>query len=144
MNLEHAQLIANIRSLPARFGAWLREQREERNLTQAELARRIGLNHRTQLTNIEKGGSRLDAEFAVRIAEALDLPADEVLRRAGFAIGDDGFPPELIRFRDLSETYKGLVVKQISMYHRAQKEEGGNDNRDLQQNKVAQGARRGE
>lgn len=67
------------------FGSRLRELREEKDVTQEELARRVDLS-RTSITNIEKGRQRVMLHQMVELAEALGaepltlLPASETLR----------------------------------------------------------------
>ncbi len=64
------------------FGNRVRELREEKNVTQEELARRVDLS-RTSITNIEKGRQRILLHQLVDIAAALDakpqdlMPSDE-------------------------------------------------------------------
>jgi len=65
------------------FGDRVRELREEKNVTQEELARRVDLS-RTSITNIEKGRQRILLHQLVEIASALDakpqdlMPAEQV------------------------------------------------------------------
>lgn len=62
------------------FGSRVRELREERKVTQDELARRVALS-RTSITNIERGRQRVLLHQMMEIAEALDAqPADLVPR----------------------------------------------------------------
>jgi transcriptional regulator with XRE-family HTH domain len=66
------------------FGARLRELREEKSVTQEELARRVDLS-RTSITNIEKGRQRVMLHQMVDLARALEaepqtlLPASDSL-----------------------------------------------------------------
>lgn len=66
------------------FGSRLRELREQKSVTQEELARRVDLS-RTSITNIEKGRQRVMLHQMVELAEALDadplslLPVGEAL-----------------------------------------------------------------
>jgi transcriptional regulator with XRE-family HTH domain len=58
------------------FGSRLRELREEKSVTQEELAKRVELS-RTSITNIEKGRQRIMLHQLVELAEALDAnPSD--------------------------------------------------------------------
>jgi transcriptional regulator with XRE-family HTH domain len=52
------------------FGSRLRALREEKSVTQEELARRVDLS-RTSITNIEKGRQRIMLHQVVELAEAL-------------------------------------------------------------------------
>lgn len=53
------------------FGSRLRALREEKSVTQEELARRVDLS-RTSITNIEKGRQRIMLHQVVELAEALE------------------------------------------------------------------------
>ena len=66
----------------ASFGALLRRQRQEAELTQAALAERAGLSIRN-VQNLEHGVNQPLRDTARRLADALDLPAEE---RARFLI----------------------------------------------------------
>ena len=65
-----------------RLYATLRQLREERDLTQAELGKRLGLTQR-KVSLIESGDRRLDVIELVRIARALEVGLTELLDRAG-------------------------------------------------------------
>jgi transcriptional regulator with XRE-family HTH domain len=56
----------------ATIGGRLRRLRKERNLTQAELARQIGIQQ-SDLSRMEKGEYRVSLDNLVRILKALDL-----------------------------------------------------------------------
>lgn len=56
----------------AAIGGRLRRLRKERNLTQAELARQIGIQQ-SDLSRMEKGEYRVSLDNLVRILKALDL-----------------------------------------------------------------------
>lgn len=60
------------------FGNRVRELREERNVTQEELARRVDLS-RTSITNIEKGRQRILLHQLVDIAAALDAKPQDLM-----------------------------------------------------------------
>lgn len=53
------------------FGSRVRALREERNVTQEELASRVALS-RTSITNIERGRQRVMLHQMMDIAQALD------------------------------------------------------------------------
>ncbi|MDQ4123138.1 MAG: thiamine pyrophosphate-dependent enzyme [Acidobacteriota bacterium] len=65
------------------FGAWLRQQRETRGLTQARAAQAVGI-HVNQLARIEKGESGTKKATVSAIAKAFSLDETEALQRAGF------------------------------------------------------------
>jgi predicted ATPase/transcriptional regulator with XRE-family HTH domain len=58
------------------FGAWIRRQRTARGLLQKELALQVGCSV-TALQKIERDERRPSRAMAERLAEALDVPADE-------------------------------------------------------------------
>lgn len=60
------------------FGARLRELREEKSVTQDELARRVDLS-RTSITNIEKGRQRVMLHQMVNLARALEADPQTLL-----------------------------------------------------------------
>ena len=60
------------------FGNRVRELREEKNVTQEELARRVDLS-RTSITNIEKDRQRILLHQLVDIAAALDAKPQDLM-----------------------------------------------------------------
>jgi transcriptional regulator with XRE-family HTH domain len=60
------------------FGNRVRALREEKNVTQDELGRRVDLS-RTSITNIEKGRQRVLLHQMVDIARALDAEPTELI-----------------------------------------------------------------
>jgi transcriptional regulator with XRE-family HTH domain len=70
------------------FGSRVRELREERKVTQDELARRVALS-RTSITNIERGRQRVLLHQMMEIAQALDAEPAALVPRA------DGEPAPL-------------------------------------------------
>jgi transcriptional regulator with XRE-family HTH domain len=76
------------------FGSRVRALREEKNVTQEELAKRVDLS-RTSITNIEKGRQRVMLHQMVDIAVALDaepqtlIPSPEAARVAEPVLRDD-------------------------------------------------------
>lgn len=69
------------------FGSRLREAREQADVTQEELARRVDLS-RTSITNIEKGRQRILLHQVLNLAGALNvdpaqlMPSDETAEPA--------------------------------------------------------------
>lgn len=63
------------------FGDWLRSERENRGLSQADLARLANLN-RAVINKIESG-TRPTPDTLKSIAKGLKLPEGEVMRAAG-------------------------------------------------------------
>ena len=64
----------------ASFGYWVRRRRKALDLTQHELAQRAGYAL-TTIRKIESDARRPSRDMAERLAEVLELPADE---RAAF------------------------------------------------------------
>jgi DNA-binding Lrp family transcriptional regulator len=64
------------------FGAWLRQAREQRRYTQAELAGRIGVST-TVLSRVEHGEKRLSEDALDRLAEAWGEDPERLRLRAG-------------------------------------------------------------
>lgn len=62
------------------LGETIRELREQRELTQQELADRCGI-HRVYLINVEKGRANTSARLLVQIAAVLQILPSEVFRR---------------------------------------------------------------
>src|SRR5947207_10533989 len=58
------------------FGLWLKQRRRALDLTQGDLARRVGCSLET-IVKIEAGERRPSKQVAERLAECLDVPADE-------------------------------------------------------------------
>jgi transcriptional regulator with XRE-family HTH domain len=63
------------------FGDRVRALRENRSVTQEELARRVQLS-RASITNIEKGRQRVLLHQLVNIADALDAKPSELMPSA--------------------------------------------------------------
>ncbi len=64
------------------FGAWLREQREARRLSQQALAEAIGVSS-SLLSRVERGEKNLSPEALTRLAAALGCAADKLMLKAG-------------------------------------------------------------
>tara|TARA_R110001606_G_scaffold52504_1_gene130218 strand:- start:710 stop:1102 length:393 start_codon:yes stop_codon:yes gene_type:complete len=70
-----------------RVGRNIREIRNERFLTLAELAERLGISHQ-QLQKYETGTNRISASMIVDLVEVLNVPIEELFR----GIHSDGVP----------------------------------------------------
>lgn len=68
------------RSLVNRFPAILRELRQEKGLSQEELADKAGL-HRTYISQIERGLKSPSLRSLEQIAEALGVPLSTLVKR---------------------------------------------------------------
>jgi|SRR5579859_1854168 len=87
-----------------RFGAWLRQRRQEAGLSAIQLAKRTGTTDGT-IVRIEQGqiASPAPAKLS-RIAQALGLSLADVYAMAGYAVPNDlpSFQPYLRRkYRDM-------------------------------------------
>ena len=58
------------------FGLWLKARRRSMDLTQPDLAKRVGCSLET-IVKIESGERRPSKQVAERLAECLGIPADE-------------------------------------------------------------------
>lgn len=58
---------------------YVREHRERRGLTQEQLAERLDTN-KGQVSKLERGAQRMNDDWAIRIAEALNREPWELLR----------------------------------------------------------------
>ena len=58
------------------FGSWLKERRKKLDLTQFDLADRVGCSEDT-IQKIERGERRPSKQFSQRLAEVLGIPSDE-------------------------------------------------------------------
>lgn len=67
---------------PTRVTNSIREHREQRGITQAELARRVGVTRQTLLA-IEGGKYSPTLELAFQIAGVFEVPLDEVFAYPG-------------------------------------------------------------
>jgi transcriptional regulator with XRE-family HTH domain len=81
--------------VPARIGSEIKRWREERGLSQAQLAARVGVN--PSVMSRHESGEVPDprASFLHRVADALDIPVWALLQAAGPARGPD--PRALLR-----------------------------------------------
>jgi transcriptional regulator with XRE-family HTH domain len=89
-----------------RLGAMVRTQRTTRGLSQAELARRIGISP-SALSQVERGVRGLSGESLMRVWEALDVPfgpGDTRLR--GYHVARRGGQPE-------ARTSRGATIRTV-------------------------------
>ncbi|MFO0881773.1 MAG: helix-turn-helix transcriptional regulator [Gemmataceae bacterium] len=63
-----------------RFGSALRAVREERGLTQEQLAHQAGI-HRTYLSDVERGARNISLVILDKLARALELSLAELFAR---------------------------------------------------------------
>jgi len=87
------------------FGEWLRRARKACDLTQAELAQRVGCAEGT-IRNLEADGLRPSKQLAVRLAAQLGLASDAQAAIVGFARGGMAPSPALPTLPALSPARK--------------------------------------
>src|SRR2546423_15720850 len=80
------------RSFLRELGRRLRERREARGWTQAELAAKCEL-HRTFIGSVERGERNVSVLNLRRIAAALRMPLEELLAQAGLGAEGGRAPP---------------------------------------------------
>lgn len=71
---EHAKVLRK------RAGAYLKGLREDAKLTQADLAKRLGLEYYTFISQIETGLTRLPPEHYTEFAKAVNVPVEELVK----------------------------------------------------------------
>lgn len=71
---------AQTKALRQHAGRWLKTAREQRGLTQAELAERVGLRYYTFVSQVESGVGRVPIEMQAAWAGALNLNASSFAR----------------------------------------------------------------
>jgi transcriptional regulator with XRE-family HTH domain len=83
---------AQTKTLRQQAGRWLKTAREQRGITQAELAERVGLRYYTFVSQVESGVGRVPIEMQAAWADTLNLDASSFARTLlGF------YEPELHR-----------------------------------------------
>jgi len=71
---------AQVQDLRKRGGAWLKSLREARGLSQSQMARLLGSDHYTFISQLETGRGRIPPDRYKDWAEALDLPSHILAR----------------------------------------------------------------
>jgi len=94
-----------------RAGAWLRELREKRGLSERELARRVGAEFYTFISQIEHGWGRIPPDRYLAWATALQIEPQEFVR--GLMQLDDPMAYDVI-FGDVSPAAPTLSSAQSS------------------------------
>ena len=76
------QTVAGLRvqELRRQGGRWLKEQRERANLSQRQLAAKVGAEYYTLISQLETGRGRVAPNDYVLWAEALDISPQEFAR----------------------------------------------------------------
>jgi len=96
-----------------KFGLWLQQVREEKGFTQSQLASKAKLN-RAVINKIENGYSDPELKTLVKIADALEMPIEKVVRIAidRTATEDDEFVEELLYYsKPLSQDDKQEIIE---------------------------------
>ena len=83
---------------------WLSQQLEERGWSSSELARRAGVSQ-SSVSNVLTGKQIPGLEFCKGVAQALDLRAEELLRRAGHL---PPMPEPVVEEREALRLLRGL------------------------------------
>jgi transcriptional regulator with XRE-family HTH domain len=86
------------------LASWLDEELETRGWSIREMARRAGVSHTAIASALNRKG-RPSADLCVAIADALGVPAVEIVQRAGILPPD---PPETAAWRRLNEMWARL------------------------------------
>jgi transcriptional regulator with XRE-family HTH domain len=86
------------------LASWLDKELESRGWSIREMARRAGVSHTAIASALNRKG-RPSAELCVAVADALGVPAVEVVQRAGILPPD---PPETVAWRRLNEMWAQL------------------------------------
>jgi transcriptional regulator with XRE-family HTH domain len=78
----HAQLRSDpaVQELRRSAGLWLKELREKRGLSQRQLAKMVGAEYYTFVSQLETGRGRIPPDRYRQCAEALGVPAPEFVR----------------------------------------------------------------
>lgn len=113
----------------AKFGAYLRQLRNERGLSLRKAALMLGIGH-MRLDEIEKGKSRSTGhatrprrELVSAIADAYGIPRDALLEMAGYAreqpdlSGDEQLVVATLRRMD--DHHRDLAVQMVTLLDRA-------------------------
>jgi transcriptional regulator with XRE-family HTH domain len=98
------------------FAQWLEIEMQARNWKPADLSRASGIDQGT-LSNVLNGIRGAGLTFCVRIADAFNIPAEIVLRRADLIppapTEDPLFEQARHYFNQLSEDEKDIVLSQM-------------------------------
>src|SRR5947199_10813674 len=90
------------------FGMWLKARRRSMDLTQPDLARRVGCSLET-VVKIESGERRPSKQVAERLAECLGVPVDEHAAFVKYARAEPlGGPPVFVAQADDRTPWRAL------------------------------------
>lgn len=118
-----------VRQETASFGAWLRARLDERAMTAADLARRLGVSSGV-VSNWIRGARRPSWESCHDLAAALDLPPDHVLAQVGHvssaeAVGDELEERLIAMYRRLSPDVQRQVLEFTEWHRQRARRHGG-------------------
>jgi transcriptional regulator with XRE-family HTH domain len=103
------------------FGSWLKEQLKVRDMTQSELADKIGV-YPPQVSRIISGERTVTTQLLIKIADALGLPREQVFSAAGILRSrnnaDKQIEEIMHRVQDLSKSDRDVVLEFVSMLNR--------------------------
>lgn len=94
----------------AALGQAVRRRRLEQNLSQNALAHQAGVSTPT-VRDLELGRGRVGVAVLLRIALALDVGIDELMREAGVEIPDAGLSDAEALLRQLDRRELGVIVR---------------------------------
>jgi len=98
-----------VQRLYQEFGQLLRESRISAELTQQEVANRVGLT-RTSITNIERGTQHISLHQLFLLADAVGKDPTELLPSGELTL-EDLVPAAALEGLDLSEEDEGFAVR---------------------------------
>lgn len=100
------------------FSDWLTQQLAEKNMSQAELARKSGLT-RQSISYYLSAKSKQPDEFALeKIAAGLELPVEQVYRAAGIKLSPKIFDEETEQLISEYESLSGEDQKRVLAFAR--------------------------
>ena len=101
------------------IGARLRELRQQRGLTQAEIAQALGIDQ-SLISEYERGVVRLHGSLIVGLAKLLKVQTDQLLGveklKNGGVVGDRRFLRRLLQIEKLSRREKQLLLGTIDKF----------------------------
>ena len=112
----------------AAIGEFIREQREQAQVSMRQLARLAGVSN-PYLSQVERGLRRPSAEILQQIAKALRISAEQLYARAGFLDlplgGSQEVVSAILADTQLSERQKHVLLE---IYHSFRRENSQSDN----------------
>jgi len=65
--------------VPIALGKQIKQIRQDANISQSELAKRLKYLNQSQISKIEKGGRKATAQDLIEIAKALGVTVDDIV-----------------------------------------------------------------